>query len=43
MPVREGGDIGVPIVISNPNSAAALELIAIAKRIAGKVSVFALT
>jgi ATP-binding protein involved in chromosome partitioning len=43
MPVREGGDIGVPIVISDPNSAAALELIAIAKRIAGKVSVFALT
>ncbi|HBK21031.1 MAG TPA: sodium:proton antiporter [Planktothrix sp. UBA10369] len=43
MPVREGGDTGVPIVISNPNSAAALELTAIAKRIAGKVSVFALT
>ncbi|VXD19049.1 Mrp/NBP35 family ATP-binding protein [Planktothrix paucivesiculata] len=43
MPVREGGDTGVPIVISAPNSAAALELTAIAKRIAGKVSVFALT
>lgn len=43
MPVREGGDIGVPIVISEPNSAAALELTAIAQRIAGKVSVFALT
>nr|WP_083618729.1 Mrp/NBP35 family ATP-binding protein [Planktothrix serta] len=43
MPVREGGDAGVPIVISDPNSAAALELTAIAQRIAGKVSVFALT
>lgn len=43
MPVREGGDTGVPIVISDPNSAAALELTAIAQRIAGKVSVFALT
>jgi ATP-binding protein involved in chromosome partitioning len=43
MPVREGGDAGVPIVISDPNSASALELTAIAQRIAGKVSVFALT
>ncbi len=43
MPVREGGDAGIPIVISDPNSAAALELTAIAQRIAGKVSVFALT
>lgn len=43
MPVREGGDTGVPIVISDPKSAAALELTAIAQRIAGKVSVFALT
>ena len=43
IPVGEGGDTGVPIVISDPNCAAALELIAIAQRIAGKVSVFALT
>ncbi|MBD2482942.1 Mrp/NBP35 family ATP-binding protein [Planktothrix sp. FACHB-1365] len=43
MPVREGGDAGIPIVISDPNSASALELTAIAQRIAGKVSVFALT
>lgn len=42
MPVREGGDVGVPIVISQPESAAALELTAIAQRIAGKVSVAAL-
>ncbi len=42
MPVREGGDGGVPIVISQPESAAALELKAIAQRIAGKVSVAAL-
>ena len=42
MPVREGGDVGVPIVISQPESAAALELKAIAQRIAGKVSVAAL-
>ncbi len=43
MPVREGSDIGKPIVVSDPESAAAKELTAIAQRIAAKVSVAALT
>ncbi len=43
MPVREGSDNGVPVVISHPDSAAAVELTAIAQRIAAKVSVAALT
>ncbi|NEP44139.1 MAG: Mrp/NBP35 family ATP-binding protein [Okeania sp. SIO2H7] len=43
MPVREGGDGGVPIVVSSPESAAAKELKAIAQKIAAKVSVAALT
>jgi ATP-binding protein involved in chromosome partitioning len=43
MPVREGSDNGVPIVISDPQSTAAQELRKIAQRIAGKVSVAALT
>ena len=42
MPVREGCDNGVPIVIAHPESAAATELMAIAQRIAAKVSVAAL-
>jgi len=42
MPVREGCDNGVPIVIAHPESAAAIELMAIAQRIAAKVSVAAL-
>ncbi|EAW37821.1 Mrp/NBP35 family ATP-binding protein [Lyngbya sp. PCC 8106] len=42
MPVREGCDNGVPIVIAHPESAAAVELMAIAQRIAAKVSVAAL-
>lgn len=42
MPVREGGDVGVPIVVSNPESVSAKELKAIAQRIAAKVSVAAL-
>jgi ATP-binding protein involved in chromosome partitioning len=41
IPVREGGDEGVPIVVGQPDSASAKELKAIAQRIAGKVSVAA--
>jgi ATP-binding protein involved in chromosome partitioning len=41
IPVREGGDGGVPIVVGQPDSASAKELKAIAQRIAGKVSVAA--
>jgi len=41
IPVREGGDGGVPIVVGEPDSASARELKAIAQRIAGKVSVAA--
>ncbi|MGB3534604.1 MAG: Mrp/NBP35 family ATP-binding protein [Microcoleaceae cyanobacterium] len=43
MPVRQGSDDGVPIVVSEPESIAAQELSAIASRIAGRVSVAALT
>ena len=43
MPVREGGDAGVPIVVAEPESASAKALMAIAQAIAGKVSVAALT
>ncbi|MGB7271764.1 MAG: P-loop NTPase, partial [Geitlerinemataceae cyanobacterium] len=43
IPLREGGDEGIPIVVSQPNSPAAKELTAVAQRIAGKVSVVALT
>lgn len=43
MPVRQGSDNGVPIVVSDPDSIAAQELKEIAARIAGKVSVAALT
>jgi ATP-binding protein involved in chromosome partitioning len=43
MPVREGGDAGVPIVVSSPESASAKELKAIAQKIAAKISVAALT
>ncbi|NER05869.1 MAG: Mrp/NBP35 family ATP-binding protein [Okeania sp. SIO3C4] len=42
MPVREGGDTGVPIVVGAPNSSSAQELKAIAQKIAGRVSVVAL-
>ncbi|NES68074.1 MAG: Mrp/NBP35 family ATP-binding protein [Okeania sp. SIO2D1] len=42
MPVREGGDIGVPIVVGAPNSSSAQELKAIAQKIAARVSVVAL-
>lgn len=42
IPVRSGGDVGVPIVIGEPESASAKALKEIAFRIAGKVSVAAL-
>ncbi|MDY7007999.1 MAG: Mrp/NBP35 family ATP-binding protein [Cyanobacteriota bacterium] len=42
MPVREGGDTGVPIVVGAPNSSSAQELKAIAQKIAARVSVIAL-
>lgn len=41
--LREGGDAGVPITVSNPESASAKALSAIASQIAAKVSVFAFT
>ncbi len=40
--VREGGDQGLPIVVSQPGSASAVALVAIAKAVAAKVSVLAL-
>jgi ATP-binding protein involved in chromosome partitioning len=42
IPVREGGDRGLPIVVGEPDSASAKALKDIAFRIAGKVSVAAL-
>ena len=41
--LREGGDQGIPVVISQPNSASAQALKAIAGQIAAKVSIAALT
>jgi len=41
--LREGGDRGLPIVVSDPDSASAQALVAIAKTIAAKISVVALT
>ncbi len=43
MPVRAGGDRGLPIVLSAPESAAAIALMDIAKKVAAKISVAALT
>jgi ATP-binding protein involved in chromosome partitioning len=43
MPVREGGDRGLPIVLSDPDSASAMALMDIAKKTAAKISVAALT
>jgi ATP-binding protein involved in chromosome partitioning len=43
IPLREGGDRGVPIVVAEPDSASAKALTAIAERIAGKVSIAALS
>ena len=42
IPVREGGDTGIPIVISQAESASALAFTEIARQIAAKVSVAAL-
>ncbi|NJM98483.1 MAG: Mrp/NBP35 family ATP-binding protein [Phormidesmis sp. RL_2_1] len=42
MPVREAGDIGLPIVLSQPESASATALMDIAKKVAAKISVAAL-
>lgn len=41
--LRQGGDLGLPIVVAEPESASAQALIAIAKAIAAKVSVAALS
>lgn len=43
IPLREGGDRGLPIVLSDPDSASAKALVAIAQQIAARVSVAALT
>jgi ATP-binding protein involved in chromosome partitioning len=37
--VRKGGDAGVPIVVSHPAAAAAQALAALARDLAGKISV----
>ncbi len=41
IPLREGGDRGVPIVLDAPESASAKALVAIAQKIAARVSVLA--
>jgi ATP-binding protein involved in chromosome partitioning len=38
-PIREGGDAGVPLVISEPESPAALAFMAVAERMAAQVSI----
>jgi ATP-binding protein involved in chromosome partitioning len=43
IPLREGGDRGVPIVLAEPESASAKALVAIAQRVAARVSVAALS
>jgi ATP-binding protein involved in chromosome partitioning len=43
MHVREGGDNGLPIVLSQPESASAMALMDIARQAAAKISVAALT
>jgi ATP-binding protein involved in chromosome partitioning len=43
IPLREGGDRGVPIVLAEPESASAKALVAIAQQVAARVSVAALT
>ena len=42
IPLRQGGDAGIPITIAEPNSASAQALKDVAKQLAGKVSVAAL-
>lgn len=39
--LREGGDVGLPIVVSHPDSASAKALVAIAQQVAAKVSIAA--
>jgi len=41
--VREGGDVGLPILINHPDSASAQALRAIAQQVAARVSVAALS
>ena len=41
IPLREGGDEGIPIVVSQPESASAQELLKAAKQLAARVSVAA--
>ncbi|MGP1385535.1 MAG: Mrp/NBP35 family ATP-binding protein [Thainema sp.] len=43
LPLREGGDLGIPIVVHSPDSASAKALMSIAQQIAARVSVAALT
>jgi ATP-binding protein involved in chromosome partitioning len=43
IPVREGGDQGLPIIVAQPESASAKALTAIAQQIAAKVSIAALS
>jgi ATP-binding protein involved in chromosome partitioning len=43
IPLREGGDRGVPIVVAEPDSASAKALVAIAQQVAARVSVAALS
>jgi ATP-binding protein involved in chromosome partitioning len=43
MPVREGGDRGIPIVVGHPESASAKALVAISQQVAARISVAALT
>ena len=38
-PIREGGDTGVPLVISEPDSPAARAFMAAAERVAAQVSI----
>jgi hypothetical protein len=40
-PIREGGDTGVPIVVSEPGSAAARSFLTVAERTAAQVSIAA--
>jgi ATP-binding protein involved in chromosome partitioning len=42
MEVREGGDIGVPVVVSFPNSPQALAFDAVAEEVARQVSIEAM-
>lgn len=42
IPVREGGDRGIPIVIADPESASAKALVSIAQQVAARISVLAL-